>query len=107
MKNEPAIKRKCLILALIGILIAIISSGTGGLAIILDVLYKLFRNGTLSQATYERLVKAAIASASKCSCATPGVQTANYTVQIYKLSMQLLNKPSYSNNWKSIKFGNN
>ena len=51
-------KKRFLIMSLIGMILAFTISGVGGLAIILEALYRLFQEGKISRALYKQIVKA-------------------------------------------------
>lgn len=51
-------KRRFLVMTLVGIILTFTISGVGGLALILEALYRLFQEGKISKALYKQLVKA-------------------------------------------------
>jgi len=59
LHGDYAGKKQMFAVLALGVIIAVCVSGTGGLALILDALYKMFTSGKLSKAVYERLVKTA------------------------------------------------
>lgn len=58
INGECGGKRRFLIMAILAAVISFTISGVGGLALILEALYRLFQEGKISRALYEQLVKA-------------------------------------------------
>jgi hypothetical protein len=50
-------KKRFMIVSIIVIIITVSASVTGGLALILDVLYRLFKEGKISRAVYEQILE--------------------------------------------------
>jgi hypothetical protein len=57
INGECAGKRRFLIMAVLGAVISVAISGVGGLALILEALYRLFQEGKISKALYKRIVQ--------------------------------------------------
>lgn len=55
IRGEYAGKKRSLLIFLIGVIIAASLTGTGGLALMLEALYNLFKSGKLDEATYTYL----------------------------------------------------
>lgn len=58
INGECAGKRRFLVMAIIAAVITVTVSGVGGLALILEALYRLFQEGKISKALYKKIVKA-------------------------------------------------
>jgi hypothetical protein len=57
INGECAGKKRFLIMAILGAVISVAISGVGGLALILEALYRLFQEGKISKALYKRIVQ--------------------------------------------------
>ena len=57
INGECAGKRRFLIMAVLGAVISVAISGVGGLALILEALYRLFQEGKISKALYKQILK--------------------------------------------------
>jgi hypothetical protein len=57
LNGECAGKRRFLVMAIIAAVITVTVSGVGGLALILEALYRLFQEGKISKALYKKIVK--------------------------------------------------
>lgn len=58
INGECGGKRRFLVMAIIGAVLTFTISGVGGLALILEALYRLFQEGKISKALYKQIVKA-------------------------------------------------
>lgn len=58
INGECAGKRRFLGMAIIGALLTFTMSGVGGLALILEALYRLFQEGKISKGLYKQILKA-------------------------------------------------
>lgn len=58
INGECSGKKRFLIMAILSAVIGVTLSGVGGLALILEALYRLFQEGKISRALYTQLVKA-------------------------------------------------
>ena len=58
INGECSGKTRFLVMAIIGAILAFTISGVGGLALILEALYRLFQEGKISKALYKEIVKA-------------------------------------------------
>lgn len=58
INGECCGKTRFLVVAILGVLIACTISGVGGLALILEALYRLFQEGRLGKALFKQLMKA-------------------------------------------------
>jgi hypothetical protein len=58
INGEYSGKRRFLVMTIIGAVLAFSVSGVGGLALILEALYRLFQEGKISKALYKQIVKA-------------------------------------------------
>lgn len=57
INGECGGKRRFLIISIIGLILTFTISGVGGLALILEALYRLFKEGKISKAVYVQLLK--------------------------------------------------
>lgn len=57
INGECAGKKRFLIVVILGIILSITISGVGGLALILEALYQLFKEGKIGKALYKQLLK--------------------------------------------------
>ena len=51
-------KTRFLVVAILGVVLAFTISGVGGLALILEALYRLFQEGKIGKALYKQILKA-------------------------------------------------
>ena len=58
INGECEDKTRFLIVAILGVLITFTISGVGGLALILEALYRLFQEGKIGKALYKKILKA-------------------------------------------------
>ena len=58
INGECGGKRRFLVMAIVGAVLTFTISGVGGLALILEALYRLFQEGKISKALYKQIVKA-------------------------------------------------
>jgi hypothetical protein len=58
INGECAGKRRFFIMAVLGAVVSVAISGVGGLALILEALYRLFQEGKISKALYKQILKA-------------------------------------------------
>lgn len=57
INGQCAGKKRFLIVSIVAALITVCSSGVGGLALFLEALYRLFQEGKISRALYEKILK--------------------------------------------------
>lgn len=57
INGECAGKKRFIVVVILGIILSITISGVGGLALILEALYQLFKDGKISKAVYKAIVK--------------------------------------------------
>ena len=57
INGECAGKRRFLVMAILGAIITFTVSGVGGLALILEALYRLFQEGKISKSLYKQILK--------------------------------------------------
>ena len=58
INGECGGKRRFLVMAILSAVVSFTVSGVGGLALILEALYRLFQEGKISRALYKQIVKA-------------------------------------------------
>lgn len=62
--NSPG-KKRFIVMVIIGLILAVTMSGVGGLALILEALYRLFQEGKISEALYKAILAALANKAMK------------------------------------------
>lgn len=60
INGECGAKTRFLVIAIIGTLFTFTVSGVGGLALILEALYRLFQEGIIGKALYKQILKALV-----------------------------------------------